>query len=281
MPGRFPPIPRDTAYIAATVFSSESVCLAIGDHADQLVAGLDFTPIDVVNSHAAWAGIVCLFVTVLQYVDNLPDHRAVDATRTRPDWKYALHLPAGYPGFDGGRLCEFRHQLWQRPAARQILQQVLDRLTGFGLPATRAEDVLNAVCAISRLERLIEALHVVLEAVASTAPEWLLTITRPHWYERYHRLQMTYTLPRTRVEQINLARAIDADAVYLLQALAKIEPMPEVVLEVERMWQEWDRQFSQTTAHLEWRDTQVVCSAGCGTHCSWRGANRAQLRFVS
>jgi len=263
------------------VFSSESVCLAIGDHADQLVAGLDFTPIDVVNSHAAWAGIVCLFVTVLQYVDNLPDHRAVDATRTRPDWKYALHLPAGYPGFDGGRLCEFRHQLWQRPAARQILQQVLDRLTGFGLPATRAEDVLNAVCAISRLERLIEALHVVLEAVASTAPEWLLTITRPHWYERYHRLQMTYTLPRTRVEQINLAQAIDADAVYLLQALAKIEPMPEVVLEVERMWQEWDRQFSQTTAHLEWRDTQVVCSAGCGTHCSWRGANRAQLRFVS
>jgi hypothetical protein len=274
---RLPPIPGSTAYIAKTVFGRENRYQIIGDQAERLLAGIDLAPLDPIGNQTAWPLTMCALVTILQYLENLPDQQAEAATRVRPDWKYALHLPAAYPGFDHRRLCEFRRHLRQQPAARLTLQHILDRLSEMiaGQPDPTADDVLSAVCALSCLERLIEAVHLVLEAVAVSSPEWLRANARPHWYERYNRLQLTHLLPRAREEQTRLARAIDADAVYLLNALAV--DGPTVLSEVQMLWLEWERQFRQSAQQIEWLGP--VCAACDRVHGGAPPA--ARPRFAS
>ncbi len=98
-------------------------------------------------------------MTIFQFAENLPDRRAAEAIRTRPDWKYALHLARTYPGLDHRLLCEFRRRLWREPAAQQVFQQVLDRLaetdllSGADRQPITASEVLAAVCRVSRLEQ--------------------------------------------------------------------------------------------------------------------------------
>jgi transposase len=50
-------------------------------------------------------------VSVMQYSENLSDRQAADAVRARIDWKYALSLELGDPGFDYSLLSEFRQRL--------------------------------------------------------------------------------------------------------------------------------------------------------------------------
>lgn len=47
----------------------------------------------------------------MQFMEDLPDRQAAEAVRSRIDWKYALSLELGDPGFDFSVLCEFRTRL--------------------------------------------------------------------------------------------------------------------------------------------------------------------------
>ena len=40
------------------------------------------------------------FVTIFQYLEDLSDRQAAESMRMRLDWKYALHQPVDYAGFD-------------------------------------------------------------------------------------------------------------------------------------------------------------------------------------
>ncbi|MBI5567002.1 MAG: transposase [Chloroflexi bacterium] len=279
----FLPMPKDTAYVAGTLYGSDNRYLIIGDQAERLLAGIDLAPLDPIGHQSAWTLAMCALVTILQFIENLPDQCAAAATRVRPDWKFALHLPAAYPGFDHRRLCEFRRQVWRQPAARLTLQHVLDRVSDIlpDQPTLAVAEVVRAVCAISRLERLVEAMHLVLEAVAVSAPDWLRTIARPYWYERYNRLQLLHLLPRTSEQQIELARAINADAVYLLDALAARQA-PAVLTEVQSLWLEWDQQFSQSEQQLEWHGPKcMACDEACNASVEWCITGRTWPHFAS
>src|SRR5439155_1658552 len=67
-------------------------------------------------------------VTVLQFVEGLPDRRAADAVRGRIDWKYALGLELTDPGFDHTVLSEFRTRLVAGEAASLLLDTLLARV---------------------------------------------------------------------------------------------------------------------------------------------------------
>jgi transposase len=45
-------------------------------------------------------------ITVMQFIEELPDRQAADAVRGRIDGKYALGLELTDPGFDATVLCE-------------------------------------------------------------------------------------------------------------------------------------------------------------------------------
>jgi transposase len=154
-PDVFPLLPKDTAYVANAVFGKRHVYLTIGDQLPDLLARIDLAPLEPFENAPTWTLAFCALVTILQFVESLPDGRVTAASRTRVDWKYVLRLPLAYPGFDSRLLYEFRQHLIRHPAAQSIFQQLLDRLADAGLfePVGRhrieTTELLAAVCAVN------------------------------------------------------------------------------------------------------------------------------------
>jgi hypothetical protein len=256
----FPPLPNDTARAAAALHA-KSIYLTIGDQIEDLLADIDLARLDPSGERSASTLALLALVTIFQFAENLPDRRAAKATRTHLDWKYALHLPIAYPGLDSQALCKFRQHLLDDSETLPTFQQTIDRLAECGLLRStdkerpEAIEVLDAVCVVSRLEQLAEAMHMSLEALAASKPEWLRAMTLPHWYERYNQMLTTRCLPKSRGEQVSLAQAIGADARYLLEAIASANDDGNLALlpEVQTLRQVWHRQFNQSLHQIEWR----------------------------
>ncbi len=253
----FPPVPSDISH-GMEAMPGESVYLAVGDEIEQLLAGLELARLDPSGMRPASSLEVLVLVTIFQFAENLPDRRAAEATRTRPDWKYALRLAQTYPGLDYRSLCEFRRLLLHEPAARQAFQQVLDRLaetdllSGADEQATTASEVLEAVCRVSRLEQLIEAMRMMLEAMAAFEPEALRTIILPHWYDRYSHIQASRDLPKSKEEQTELAQAVGEDVLYLFKAITGADTDLVSLPEARVLQQVWLLQFDRTERLIQW-----------------------------
>src|SRR4030095_1663749 len=68
-------------------------------------------------------------VTLMQFVEGLPDRQAAEAVRSRLDWKYALSLELEDTGFDRRVLCEFRSRLLQGTAEARLFEIMLARFS--------------------------------------------------------------------------------------------------------------------------------------------------------
>lgn len=240
------PLPANIARAAKSVFNIENLYLTIGDQLDSLFGDLNLDDLDAFGEKPASVLFILAMVTLFQFAENLPDRQAADAVRTRLDWKYALHLPMHYPGVDSSALIEFRKRLRLDRAGQFIFQRMLTRVAESGLLGNgnrrRADvvDVLMAVDALSRVEEAAEATSLAIEALASTEPEWLRTISLPHWYERYDRTLLTQRLPSSKEELDALVLSIGADISYLLKTVEKADA-PDVALlpEVQALRQVW------------------------------------------
>lgn len=272
MPNPFSPVPNDPVR-AADVVSGQGSYLTIGDQIERLLADVEFARLDPAGRQSPATLTLLALVTIFQFAEGLPDRQAAEATRTRADWKYALHLAHTYSGLDYRLLCEFRQTLWRDPAAQHVFQQVLDRLAGTELlngtdrESITVDEVLAAICRVSWLEQLLETMHMVLEALAAVAPESLRTITLPHWYERYRQLPMVRDLPKTKEDQISEAQAIGADAAYLLAAIAGTGDKLSLLPETRSLQQVWAYQFESDKLSPQWRTP--ICTA-CGLRQSER-----------
>jgi len=263
----FPLIPNDTAHAAEAAFGKGNIYLTIGDQMEHLLAGVDLADLAAPMEKPTATLAMLALVTAFQYAENLPDRRAVEAIRTRTDWKYALHLPLDYLGFGHTALCEFRKQPLHDLAAQGAFQQMLDHLAEIGLWRNvdnqgKAAGALTAVCTLSRLERLVEAMRMTLEALATKYPEWLRSVALPHWYARYNQVLSTYLLPRSVKAQEELAQAIGTDAGYLLQKIGGGNTAFALMLpEVPSLMHEWQQQFDQSAGEARWRSFCVVCAS--------------------
>jgi transposase len=263
-----PSLPRDTAQAAHAAFGQGNIYLTIGDRLDQLVGDVDFARLDPASEQPVARLATCALVTLFQFVEGLPDRRAVEAMRTRIDWKYALHLPLAYRGLEPSALCRFRQRLLNDLVAQLVFQQVMDRLAQTGLlkdiagSRSGSSEVLAAVCMVSRLEQLLEAMQAVLEALAAAGSKWLLENTLPHWYERYNQIFMLRILRKSNGEQLVVAQTIGQDALYLLEALTAHGSDLAQLPEVRTLQQVWQQQFFQNLPEIEWRSP--VCASCVG-----------------
>jgi transposase len=278
--GVLPSLPRDTARATEAAFGKGHIYLTIGDQLEQLAGGIDFARLDPASEQPAATLALCALVTILQFVEGLPDRRAVEAMRTRIDWKYALHLPLAYRGLEPSTLCRFRRRLLTDRVAQQVFQQVIDGLAQTGLLKDTAEQdsriskVLSAVCTINCLEQLVEAMQATLEALAAVDPKWLLGHTLPHWYERYNQMLIMRALPKSSAEQILLAQTIGKDAHHLLEALMASGRELAQLPEVKALQQVWHQQFRQNQSEIEWR--LPVCAS-----CAGNNQSSAKLTYAS
>jgi transposase len=247
---RFPALPADTARAAKSVFNIENLYLAIGDQLDRLLDDINWEKLNAFGAKPASNLFVLAMVTLFQFAEDLPDHQAAEALRTRMDWKYALHLALDYPGLAPAELSEFRQRLSRDATGQKELRRVLHRLRRIGLLGGRDKRdadvaaVLTAVDTLSRTETVTDVMRQTLETLASKQPDWLREISPPHWYERYDRKVETAHLSGSREEQEALVQAIGVDIAYLLGAIAESDvPALAALPEVQALRQTWQTEF--------------------------------------
>ena len=129
-------------------------------------------------------------ITVLQYMERLPDRQAAEQVRLNLGWKYALELELDHEGIHPTSLTVFRQRLVEGGKASVVFEGVLEALQDAGLVKQRNRQRLDSthivgnVAQMSRLEVVRESIRLALEAVDRKAygrrpTEWA------QWKERY------------------------------------------------------------------------------------------------
>ena len=174
-----------------------------------------------------------------------------------------MGLELSDPGFDFSVLSEFRARLLAGSAEERLLTAQLKLFQARGLvkaggrQRTDSTHVLAVIRQLNRLELVGESLRHALNELAQVAPDWLVTVAQPDWYERYGRRFDSFHLPESREKRQALAQQIGADGHRLLAA-ALASTAPEAVrsapcLQVLR--QIWVQQYYMDASG----DAAVVC----------------------
>ena len=134
--------------------------------------------------------VVMAGVTLLQFMENVPDRKAIEMVRLHLGWKHALNLKIDYPGFHPTSLVIFRERLMAHKEGRLIFDAILRPLHDKRLLKRRGKQrldsthVLGAVARMGRLEVVRETIRLFLEAVVNME----LQASFADWdmfYERY------------------------------------------------------------------------------------------------
>lgn len=243
------PIPDETLRVARAAFPKGAVAMRLRDEFGALYEDEDFAALYPARGRPGLAPWRLALVTVLQFLEHLSDRQAADAVRARIDWKYALGLELTDPGFHFSVLTEFRQRLIDGGVEHLLLDRMLERFKARGLVRARGRrrtdstHVLAAVHDLRLLELVAETLRATLDDLAAIAPDWLRTIVRPEWFERYGRRVEDYRLPKRQEEREALALAVGADGFALLDALdapdapdaVRAAPMAATLREVWRI----------------------------------------------
>src|ERR1017187_1709703 len=89
------------------------------------------------NGRPAKEPVLVLGVSLLQFMERLPDRQAVEHLKYHVGWKYALGQELDGELFDATVLVRFRQRLLEHGAERVIFEEVLGALEEAGLVAKR------------------------------------------------------------------------------------------------------------------------------------------------
>ena len=261
-PSPIEPVPEETARVARAAFRKGNLLMRIRDEIGILYDDQMFASLYDARGQLAISPWRLALVTVFQFLENLSDRQAAEAVRSRIDLKYALSLELGDPGFDFSVLCEFRARLLAGGRDQNLLEVMLEHLHQRGLVKARGKQrtdsthVLAAVRSLNRLEFVGETMRAALNAVATSAPQWLIEHNRPDWLERYGARVEQYRLPRSLAARQSLAEVIGTDGHDLLAALFDeterfwLCRLPAV----ERLRIVWIQQFRHDQGQVRWRE---------------------------
>ena len=118
-------LPEETIRIARAASPRGNTLMKSRDALGTLYQDQAFAKLFPHNGRAVEAPWRLALITVLQFMEELPDRQAADAVRGRIDWKYLLGLELADPGFDASVLCEFRKRLVQGGAEHLLLDALL------------------------------------------------------------------------------------------------------------------------------------------------------------
>jgi hypothetical protein len=196
-------------------------------------------------------------VTLLQFMDKLPDRQAVEALRYHLGWKRALDVEVGYEAFHPTRRVKFRQRLLEGSAERVVFDGLVQALEGAGLVKKRGKQrldstqVVGCVAKMGRLEVVRETLRLALEwlqreGMAGEVPEWKI------WWERY--VDSDVPWHRLSVESLKEKSAeAGRDALALIQWLQQQPALlrdSEPARLLERVFEE---QYELSAGQATWR----------------------------
>ena len=115
--------------------------------------------------------VVMAGVTLLQFMETVPDRKAAENVRLHLGWKHALNLKINDPGFHPTSLVTFRGRLVDEKDGRLIFDGILQALHGAGLVKRKGKQrldsthIIGAVAKMGRLEVVRETVRLFLEIV--------------------------------------------------------------------------------------------------------------------
>jgi transposase len=257
-------MPSQTRQVARAAFPNGSLCMQICDELGSIFRDEQFAELFPRRGQPAAAPARLALVSLLQYVENLSDRRAADAVRGRIDWKYALGLELGDPGFDSTVLSEFRTRLLKGKAEQMLFDTLLEHCQAKQLLRARTRQrtdsthVLGAIRAMNRLECVGETLRHALNVLASAMPDWLREHSQPEWADCYGPRVEDLRLPKTEKQRQAHARRIGLDGYSLLDDIYRGESPSwlQQLPAIEVLRRVWVQQYYRTETEMRWRTTE-------------------------
>jgi transposase len=264
------PVPEETARVAHLAFPKGNRYLTLRDELGTVYKDQDFTDLFSSYGQSGVSPWRLALICVMQFMEDLPDRQAAEAVRGRIDWKYALSLELGDPGFDFSVLSEFRTRLITGHAEQKLLDRLLDAckergwVKARGKQRTDSTHILAAIRTLNRLEVIGETLRAALNALATVAPDWLQAWVPPVWFERYGRAVDEYRLPKGVDARKVYAETIGTDGMQLLAALwSDTAPIAlRQISVVETLRQTWVHQFYVSEGQVQLRAAKELPPAG-------------------
>jgi transposase len=243
-------IPDDTARVGREILEENNPYRLVGDRVNAFLRLKDFVGLYSELGRGAICPIILSLITLFQFLENIPDRVAANWAVTRMDWKYALHLPLTWTGFDYSNLSNFRTRLIEHGEERLVFEKVLEwvRSLGFvkkhGKQRTDSTHIIACVERLGRLELAWETLRTALRAIKKGAPRWYGEVIPAAFDQAYAERQSDWRLNKEEVKA--KMKEAGGDGFWLLDRLD--ESAPEEVLglaEVETLRQVWEQQFER------------------------------------
>ena len=251
------PMPEDLARIGAALLPADSPYRWIGDQVYAQYENAAFADLYHAEGKPGIQPVDLLFVLAFQALEDLGDRAAAAAVRLRLDWKYALHLPLDYAGFDFSVLSDFRARLIAHAASARLFDQLLAQLRQQGLLTRRGRQrtdslaILTRVRLLTRVELVVETLRLALRALLAADPTWVRATVPPTWEAQYGGRCVAERL--SDAERARLQTETGRDGQWLLDRLAEATTPPALTSlpDVVTLRTVWAQQF-------ELRDQQIV-----------------------
>jgi transposase len=163
-------LPQETIRGARTAYPRGNALMKLRDALGTIYQDQSFASLFPHNGRAVEAPWRLVLMTVLQFMEELPDQQAADAVCGRIDWKYLLGVELADPGFDASVLCEFRKRLVPGSAQHLLLDALLALCKERGWvkaqqrQRTDSTHVLAKIRAINRLMCVGEAMRFALNS---------------------------------------------------------------------------------------------------------------------
>lgn len=245
-----PPIPRDTARLANAAFGSRNFYIQVGLNIEEILASIKLDHPSKKENVAIGRQAVIAMVTFFQFAEGLNDEQALDAVRTRVEWKYALHYPLHPLMFSQAALCNFRQQILRDSASQIEFQKLIHQLVLLGPPHDNDNDefvslqIVSTLCIVNRMEYARTALFQTTEILAIHFPNWLRQAALPNWYGRTNRPQSRFDPFASPQQQDQIWQEIRVDINHLLSQI-RTNGSPEIseLREVRILEQAWNEQY--------------------------------------
>jgi len=254
------PMPVETAEVGSVLLKEESPYKLVGEKLFYKIREQDFVDLYSVEGKPGISPVILTFVSIFQFMEKLPDRQAAEAMRMRMDWKYALHLPLTYEGFDFSVLSEFRDRLLKHGAEGRVFDTLVNEFREMGLIKERGKQrsdstaMLSKVRKLSRLEMVVETLRLAVEAILKADREWGERLIPPSWEEMYGERFVMQRYSQQEWKQYE--EQIGPDGQWLLERLegedapAAISDLPEVqVLKTA-----WAQQFRESEGQIDYQE---------------------------
>ena len=253
------PMPDEMKAIGEQLLKPESVYRLVGDEIFEAFREADFADLYSLEGKPGISPVILAFVSIFQFLENMPDRATAEAMRMRLDWKYAVHLPVAYVGFDFSVLSEFRDRLLRDKAERRVFDRLLSLFQAKGLIKTRGKQrtdsmaMLSKVRALTRVEMVMETLRLAVGAILNAQRAWGEKILPPSWEERYG--ERVVIQHYTKSEWQELKNQVGADGAWLLEGItaegapAGLQDLPAVQV-LKTVWaQQFRTAEGQVTFH--------------------------------